>query len=1059
MPAHFNKEKVPSDQVLVTNHSKIHQAQDTDSASILTESTRKEGLLMNTDLITPSEDEAHTGPPAYGDIYGEIHSEQDGLGTNAHITDDGRVNIRINQLSRRFSQIFTPALDQHLHNAQDRPSTSPPTSSPPRLNIVMQVVGSRGDVQPFVALGKVLKDIYGHRVRLATHPTFKRFVQEQGLEFFSIGGDPSRLMAFMVKNPSLRPSMRSIASGDIGQRRRDVAEYIQGCWRSCHQVGDGTNDNLLESSADNASPKTTATHFVADLIIANPPSFAHIHCAERLGIPLHIVFTMPYSPTQAFPHPLANIQASNADPQLTNYISYAMIELLSWQALGDIINRFRAKCLGLDPVSTIWGPGMLQRLKIPHTYCWSPALIPKPTDWGSHLSVSGFCFLKAPDYAPAADLLGFLNRGPAPIYIGFGSIVLDDPNAMTQLIFEAVKETGQRVLLSKGWGGMGAEELHMPDEVFLLGNVPHDWLFQHVSCVVHHGGAGTTAAGIAAGRPTVIVPFFGDQPFWGAMIARAGAGPNPIPHKHLTADKLADAIKFCLRPATLARAKNLASKIAAEQGCNMVAKSIHRSLDLDRLCCSLVPSRSAVWRVKRTKIRLSAFAAHTLADANLLDLSDVKLFRPQEHYVDEGPWDPVSGGFTAFVGAVTGMSKGLYDVPSETWRAVQMPFAGPSEVQAGPKQDTASPAGRTSNNNHDMLRPTGVHVSKGAGRFVRALVQGPVNISVNLTRGMHNIPKLWGDDTVRPQERVSDFRTGVRAVGREFGFGFYDAITGLVTQPIKGAREAGAGGFVTGVGKGVGGFLPKLGAACLGILSHTLQGASKEVQRLFGSDVHSYIIASRAAQGYEEWLHSSDAEKQDVVAEWKLIQRVLKRKGKETVRGDEIEQEPSLERGLEREVDECPTEPTLPINITNGYSQDRDSPTTAQSGSRFPLHDVDTINTTPKQAVPEGSPGQPYRDPLTYDPRHLEGTTRNDFEAEQSKSRTEKTAEEKTEEEIVMEYTKRQSLLEAQHRMNGKGRRRLPEDEEDEDLQRALRESLQEQSESSRRASLVCVAR
>ncbi|KAJ4335928.1 hypothetical protein N0V87_005784 [Didymella glomerata] len=118
-----------------------------------------------------------------------------------------------------------------------------------------------------------------------------------------------------------------------------------------------------------------------------------------------------------------------------------MIELLSWQALGDIINRFRAKCLGLDPVSTIRGPDMLQRLKVPHTYCWSPALIPKPKDWGSHVSISGFCFLTTPDYAPASDLLEFLN-GPAPIYIGFGSIVLDDPDAMTQLIFEAARRTG-----------------------------------------------------------------------------------------------------------------------------------------------------------------------------------------------------------------------------------------------------------------------------------------------------------------------------------------------------------------------------------------------------------------------------------------------------------------------------------------------------------------------------------------------------------------------------------------------------------------------------------------
>ena len=919
---------------------------------------RQVPILQEIDLVTPDVAEEDVSPPAYGDEYGEIRNEKDGLDTSAYVTDDGRVNIRINQLNRRLSQIFTPALHQHIQDVQDsRPVPLPyippalggatDVPPPPPLNIVIQVVGSRGDVQPFVALGKVLKETYGHRVRLATHPNFKDFVEEHNLEFFSIGGDPTRLMAFMVKNPGLRPGFRSVASGDIGQRRKDVAEYIQGCWRSCYQAGDGldfcaTEDDLMESIGNKASSGPKIRPFVADCIIANPPSFAHIHCAEKLGIPLHMMFTMPYSPTQAFPHPLANIQSSSADPQLTNYISYAMIELLSWQGLGDIINRFRAKCLGLDPVSLIWAPGMLQRLRIPHTYCWSPALIPKPNDWGPHISISGFYFLNlASDYTPAPDLQAFLDKGPTPVYIGFGSIVLDDPNAMTELVFEAARKTGQRVLLSKGWGGMGADELTIPDNVFMLGNVPHDWLFKHVSCVVHHGGAGTTAAGITAGRPTIVVPFFGDQPFWGAMVARAGAGPKPIPHKKLTAERLVEAINFCLEPETLERAKELASKIAEERGTDMGAQSFHQYLEVDRLRCTLSPSRSASWRIRRTQVKLSAFAACTLENANLLDFQDLKLFRPQEHYTDEGPWDPISGGFTAFTGAIGGMIMGLADIPTETWKAIQMP-AGRSRqqsqtsirsiatkskesvVESNPSQLTSSAQNgnkenrsgrpnptshvqsstmssqsqgqknRDSNNdtskeshnrfergqgaNADMLRPTGVHMSKGAGRFVNALVHGPVNISVNLTRGMHNVPKMWGDNTVRPQERVNDFRSGVKAVSREFGFGFYDGITGLVTQPWRGAQESGASGFVKGLGKGIGGFPTKLGAACLGILSHTMQGVSKEMQRLFGSNVQDYIVASRAAQGYEEWLQSSNDDKQDVIARWKMIQKHLKKK-------------------------------------------------------------------------------------------------------------------------------------------------------------------------------------
>ena len=256
----------------------------------------------------------------------------------------------------------------------------------------------------------------------------------------------------------------------------------------------------------------------------------------------------------------------------------------------------------------------------------SPALIPKPKDWGPHISISGFYFLShAANYTPADDLKAFLDAGPPPIYIGFGSIVLDDPDQMTRLIFEAVKETGQRALVSKGWGGFGADTLTIPERVFMLGNVPHDWLFKHVSCVVHHGGAGTTAAGIALGKPTVIVPFFGDQPFWGAMVANAGAGPSPIPNKVLTASKLATAIMEALKPFTLQRAQELGERIRSEKGAENGAQKFHDALDIDSLRCSLAPSRTAVWRIKRTTIRLSAFSAAVLGNEGLLDFNDLKL--------------------------------------------------------------------------------------------------------------------------------------------------------------------------------------------------------------------------------------------------------------------------------------------------------------------------------------------------------------------------------------------------------------------------------------------------
>lgn len=177
-----------------------------------------------------------------------------------------------------------------------------------------------------------------------------------------------------------------------------------------------------------------------------------------------------------------------------------------------------------------------------------------------------------------------------------------------------------------GWGGLGADLVGLPEGVFMLGNCPHDWLFQHVSTVVHHGGAGTTAAGIKAGKPTIVVPFFGDQPFWGSMIQRAGAGPPPIPKKQLTAENLAEAIKHCMLPETQERARQLGESIREEKGIDQGGKSFHDHLDMNSLRCSLIPSRVAVWRVRRTKIKLSGFAATVLIKEKAVKYSDLKLY-------------------------------------------------------------------------------------------------------------------------------------------------------------------------------------------------------------------------------------------------------------------------------------------------------------------------------------------------------------------------------------------------------------------------------------------------
>jgi hypothetical protein len=257
-------------------------------------------------------------PPAYGEKVDRIELSQDGFDTKANITEDGRVNIKIEQKTRRLSDLLVPALRNQLSLVAQEdqiplpPGYIPPALGglpgqvpPPKLNVVVQVVGSRGDVQPFVALGKVLKSTYGHRVRLATHPTFQSFVEENGLEFFSIGGDPSELMAFMVKNPGLMPGFESLKSGDVGKRRKGMEEIVLGCWRSCIEAGDGLgppprNGDEVFTGGINMDINPTATPFVADAIIANPPSFAHVHIAEKMGIPLHMMFTYVSSLFSAF---------------------------------------------------------------------------------------------------------------------------------------------------------------------------------------------------------------------------------------------------------------------------------------------------------------------------------------------------------------------------------------------------------------------------------------------------------------------------------------------------------------------------------------------------------------------------------------------------------------------------------------------------------------------------------------------------------------------------------------------------------------------------------------
>lgn len=246
--------------------------------------------------------------------------------------------------------------------------------------------------------------------------------------------------------------------------------------------------------------------------------------------------------------------------------------------------------------------------------------MPKPKDWGRHINVTGFSFLSTSStYRPPQKLLDFIHAGKPPVYIGFGSIVVDDPQALTTTILEAIEIAKVRAVVARGWCDLGGGARSLPANVFMLDSCPHDWLFPQVSCVVHHGGAGTTAAGLAAGKPTVIVPFFGDQPFWGEMVFRMGAGPQPIPIKELSASRLATAIVSATTSATTsASALGLATCIAAEDGARAAVDSFHAQLPQSAVTCSLLPQKAAVWIHRKHNLKLSALAATILQREGLI---------------------------------------------------------------------------------------------------------------------------------------------------------------------------------------------------------------------------------------------------------------------------------------------------------------------------------------------------------------------------------------------------------------------------------------------------------
>lgn len=469
----------------------------------------------------------------------------------------------------------------------------------------------------------------------------------------------------------------------------------------------------------------------------------------------------------------------------------------------------------------------------------SSTLIPKPFDWGSAINVPGYFLLPSPtEYNVPKALQQFLDRGSPPIFVGFGSIVIDDPVGLTSIILRAIELAGVRAVLASGWGslkiGQGLPASNQ-DNIFVLhGDIPHDQLFQRVSVVVHHGGAGTTASSLAAGRPSIVVPFFGDQFFWGNMVHRAGIGPAPIPYSTLKPDALASAIQQALEPPLKLRARELGRKVQSENGSEITIQSIHADLRRTRIPrCVLFPDhiatchytpKSRSWGKGKSKkgnsINLSPLAAVFLRKHNLIgtdSFESLPMLRFTEYNVASGPFEPVSGAAWAILDLLYDSFKGMGEILTEVGHipylgvkafdkgkaayressssvtAVQTHASNCQEAFLDQPQTPAPPYPSSADNNARHSVP-GSYFVKGTARLCKAAVRAPGAFTSAMASGAHNLPLLYHDPTVRPTPVVRDIGSGIKAGTSGLAFGVYDGVAGIFTQPIMGAIEPWRGG-------------------------------------------------------------------------------------------------------------------------------------------------------------------------------------------------------------------------------------------------------------------------
>lgn len=411
------------------------------------------------------------------------------------------------------------------------------------MNILMLTAGSRGDIQPFVALGSGLQRA-GHTITLCTGRTFERFIRDNGLNFAPMNDE-----------------ILSLKDTSAGKQALEGKSSLQLMKQAMPMLRRMLDDGW--AAAKNG----------ADLIIYHPKTLSGAHVAEKLGIPAIIGALVPiFVPTSAFPNPLMASWKVGA----LNHATYGLTRMASLPYAG-MINKWRETDLGLPRVGRMHNE--LTRADgqpTPVMHGISAHVMPRPADWGDHVSITGYWFMdEEAGWQPGADLLRFLDAGDPPVYIGFGSMTGTDPAGKAKRIIEAVQQTGQRAILATGWGGLQAADL--PESIHLIQSAPHAWLFPRMSAVVHHGGAGTTAAGLRAGVPSIVVQFMGDQHYWAQRVVDLGVGPAPIPQKRLTTEAFAEALQRATTDRAMQqRAAHIGEHIRAEDGIANAVREVEK---------------------------------------------------------------------------------------------------------------------------------------------------------------------------------------------------------------------------------------------------------------------------------------------------------------------------------------------------------------------------------------------------------------------------------------------------------------------------------------------------